>query len=758
MGHDADIQTQHLRRTAMVYVRQSTAKQLVQHQESTRRQYQLAETAQRLGWPQPRICVIDDDLGLSGASSTQRTGFQRLVAAISLGEVGIVLVTEVSRLSRLNSDWHRVIELCAVFETLIADEDGLYDPRDPNDRLLLGLKGTLFSAELHILRARMRGGLLTKAKRGALALRLPVGYRRLSDGTVVQDPDEHVRSTLALIFTQFSVLHTARGVQRYFLAHALQMPRFAQTGPESGRVSWVKPTYQMIHLTLTNPAYAGLFVYGRRVQRLEPGDPPHAHLQRQARDAWEIVVPDIYPGYISLAQYDANREVLMANRYNFSKRGGGAPREGPGLLVGIVVCGRCGRRMSPSYGSDHHVYHCRRQKMTYDEPLCQTFPLRHLDTVVRDAFFAAMQPAELETVLTALAAVEQERQVLDRQWQLRLERARYTAALAQRQYDACDPDNRLVARALETRWNEALTALAAAERAYAAAQQTDLAPLSAVERDAVRQLAADLPTVWEAATTTPAERKQLLRLLVQEVTVTVQDTQPRSATAAIRWSGGCVTTHTATCPPTGWHLVTDPALVERVRTLAQALPDHRIAAQLVAEGSRTRTGKPWTYLRVRSLRRQHGIATACPVDPGDGIPRGDGTLPVALAAARLGVSRSLIHVWIKLGVLVREQRTWQSYCWVTLNEADVARLDGAHAWSQFPTVRAVMQAHGWDRAMLWARVRDGEYRAYRHQRGQCWEWRLQSLNGATPNTRSTTADRPLSTAPATEPSQIARSR
>ncbi len=331
LHRESRISAQHLTRTALVYVRQSTPKQVAQHQESTRRQYLLAETAQHLGWPQPRIAVIDDDLGLSGTSSTQRLGFQRLVATISLGEVGIILVTEVSRLSRLNSDWHRVIELCAVFETLIADEDGLYDPRDPNDRLVLGLKGTLFSAELHILRARMRGGLLTKARRGALALRLPVGYRRLPDGAVVQDPDEQVRATLGILFDQFTRLKTARGVQRFFAQHQLQLPRYVQSGPDAGRLYWATPTYQMIHLTLANPAYAGVFVYGRRVQRAQPGDPTQIHTHRRPLDEWEIVVPDVYPGYIAEAPYYANRQTLTANRYNFAQRRPGAPREGRGL-------------------------------------------------------------------------------------------------------------------------------------------------------------------------------------------------------------------------------------------------------------------------------------------------------------------------------------------------------------------------------------------------------------------------------------------
>jgi DNA invertase Pin-like site-specific DNA recombinase len=269
----------------MVYVRQSTTKQLLVHQERTRRQYQLAERAAQLGWPHPRIVVLDEDLGRSGASSKARLGFQRLVSAIGLGEVGLVLVTEVSRLSRLNSDWHRVLELCAVFGTLIADDEGIYDPRDPNDRLVLGLKGTLFAAELHILQARMRAGLLNKARRGALVMRLPVGYRRLHDGTVVFDPDEQVQWTLRTLFDRFAVQQNARAVQRSFQAEGLLMPRYVQEGTDSGRLVWVTPTYQMLTQVLTSPVYAGMFVYGRRVQQTRPGDPTErwAHRLPKAR-------------------------------------------------------------------------------------------------------------------------------------------------------------------------------------------------------------------------------------------------------------------------------------------------------------------------------------------------------------------------------------------------------------------------------------------------------------------------------------------
>lgn len=724
MNPSMSIAPSQLARTALVYVRQSTPKQVAHNQESTRRQYQLVEVAQRLGWPRPRITVIDADLGLSGTSSTERQGFQQLVAAISLGEVGLVLVTEVSRLSRLNSDWHRVIELCAVFETLIADEDGVYDPRDPNDRLVLGLKGTLFSAELHILRARMRGGLLNKARRGALAVRLPVGFRRLGDGTVVQDPDEQVRTTLETLFTQFAILRSARAVQRYFQMHHLLMPRLAHTGPDAGALVWVAPTYQMIHHVLINPAYAGVFVYGRRVQQAQPGDPPRLRTHRRAPEEWEIVVPDVYPAYISDAQLAANRAVLRANQYNFAKKRPGAPREGAGLLVGLVRCGACGRSMTPSYGRAHHVYHCRREQMTYGTPGCQTFPMRYLDPAVRDAFFAAVAPGQVATLLDAFDALEQQRQALDQQWHLRLERARYAARLAQRQYDACDPDNRLAARALETRWNEALVALQELEQAYGAACRTDLAPLSPAERDAVAHLAGDLAAVWDAPTTTMADRKRLLRLVIQEVSLIVRPTRPRSAAVTILWSGGLTSHLTVTCRLTGWHCTTDAGSLARLRDLAQRFPDHQVAAQLNAEGLRTYTGQPWTYARVASMRKAHAIPTACPIDP-TVDRRADGLVPIHTVAQRLGVSSSLVHVWIQQGALRSEQRTAQSFRWVHMDETDVARLDGQHQWPQFPTVQHVMHERGLSRTEIWDLVRRGEYRAYRHAAGQRWQWRLQ---------------------------------
>ena len=367
------VDARHLRLLAMVYVRQSTPQQLQNNQESTRRQYDLALRAQQMGWPETAVRVIDDDLGMSGASSQNRAGFQRLVTSIGMGEVGIVLVTEVSRLSRLNSDWHKVIELCAVFRTLIADEDGVYDVQSPNDRLLLGVKGTLFAAELHVLQARMHGALINKAQRGELAVALPVGYRRRPDGAVVQDPDDAIRLAVAMVFERFAALGNARAVLRHFVGNGLKFPRIVQAGPEMGQSAWVRPAYGMVNRMLNSPVYAGAFVYGRSRQEMAAGNPPTLTERRLPPKEWTIVVQNVYPAYIGYDTFLANRIKLGANRYNFEAKGRGAARTGAASLQGLVYCGRCGRQMGVTYGRQQPRYECRYAQTHHAEAMCQSF-------------------------------------------------------------------------------------------------------------------------------------------------------------------------------------------------------------------------------------------------------------------------------------------------------------------------------------------------------------------------------------------------
>ena len=601
-----------------------------------------------------------------------------------------------------------------------------------NDRLLLGVKGTLVAAEMHILRARMQSALLNKARRGELAVCLPVGYRRRPDGAAILDPDEAVRLAVATVFERFAVLRNGRAVQRHFLQNGLTLPRLVQHGPEAGRIVWLRPSYQMIQKMLVNPAYAGAFVYGRVKREVAPGDPPSSTDRRRSPEEWDIVVQGVYPAYLSFDAYLANRRQLRDNLASFERRSRGAPRDGAALLHGLVVCGRCGSRMGVSYGrgDPHRRYECRRAQADYAEPVCQSFLAREIDRVVAAAFLEAVRPAGLEATIAALHGLEDERRSIDRQWQLRLERARYEARLAQRQYDAVDPDNRLVARELERRWEAALSEVERVEQDYGLPRRSELLPLTGAEAEEVRREAADLPALWHADTTTPVDRKRLLRLAVAEVTVTVH-AATRTADIILLWSGGARTEHGASCPPHGWHLRTEEHVLAVVRDLAGEPADHHIADRLNAMGLRTRTGKPWTYDRVVSMRRQHAIPTRCPVDTGGRRDRADGFVPAAAAARRLGLSLAAVRIWAQNGVLTSDQRTMHSKIWVRLTEDDVARLRGTADVTGLPTVSEVAAQTGATRSVVWQRVRRGELIPYRSARGKGqWEWRLRPVLGS----------------------------
>jgi hypothetical protein len=383
--------------------------------------------------------------------------------------------------------------------------------------------------------------------------------------------------------------------------------------------------------------------------------------------------------------------------------------------------------MSVSHGSQYHRYECRRAQIDYAAPQCQAFPVAYLDRAIGELFLAAVQPAALETTLAALALLERERLALDRHWQLRIEQARYEAQRAQRQYDATEPENRSVARELETRWNTALQVLEQLEQEYAVVRRTELLPLDEAEQHTVRRLAEDLPALWHAATTTNVDRKRLLRLVVRAVVLTA-DAKERRAEAVVLWNGGATTPNEVRCPPRGWHCRTDPELIGRLAELARHWPDHQIAARLNAEGLRTRTGKPWTYGRVFSMRQQHGIVTACPLSTRDAALRGDGLIPASAAARRLGISPSLIHVWVGHGVLDHDQHRPSSKVWVRLSEDDLARLDGSSALGpDLPSLEQVMRRERLTRDAVWEHVRQGECRAFRVAHGQGWAWHLQHL-------------------------------
>jgi DNA invertase Pin-like site-specific DNA recombinase len=605
------VKTWHLGRYAVVYVRQSTLQQVAEHQESTARQYALAGRATDLGWPRDRVQVIDDDLGRSGQSAEGRPGFQRLLAEVALDHVGLILGLEVSRLARSCKDWHQLLEACARFRVLLADADGVYDPSDYNDRLLLGLKGTMSEAELHILKERMYQGKLNKARRGELIGRTPIGYVRLPSGEWAIDPDEEVQAVVRLIFDQFDRQPSLHAVLRYLVRHGVRIPVRPHYGPNRGQLEWRRPNRTTLSDLVRHPSYAGAYRYGCRQtdpRRKVPGRPSSGQVTRRP-DECHVLIRDRVPAYITWERFQANQERLAANRSR--PESPGAPRDGAALLGGLLRCGRCGRRMMVRYsGSKRRPwYACTSASAEYADPLCQSAPGPVLDELVASQILAAVAPAALEASLAAVAEVERERATLARQWQLRRERARYEAERAARQYQACEPENRLVARELERRWEEALKQQRQLEDEHGRWLRSAPARLTDDDERAIRSLAADIPAVWEAETTTPADRQRIARLLLERVTV-VADQASERVDVQLHWVGGLVRSHVIARPVTRYELLSDyPRLVERLREMAgEGLVAAEIAGRLTAEGFRPpRRAERFTAEMVWRLAARLGI-------------------------------------------------------------------------------------------------------------------------------------------------------
>jgi DNA invertase Pin-like site-specific DNA recombinase len=605
----------HRDRLAVVYVRQSTAQQVSEHRESTRLQYGLTERARALGWAADRVLVIDDDLGRSGARREDRAGFQRLVAEVSLGHVGLILGLEMSRLARSNTDWYQLLELCALFRTLLADTDGVYDPTQYNDRLLLGLKGTLSEAELHVLKQRMHQGRLSKARRGELRFALPIGYVWGPDGAIQLDPDEQVRAVVRLVFRKFEELGTLHGVLRYLARHEIRLGVRVREGPGKGELVWRRPNRMTLQNLLKHPLYAGAYVYGRRQEDPRRHQPHRPRSGRVVVDpsAWLACVPDRAPAYISWPQYEAHRAQLAANRARTASRG--AARPGPTLLAGLVGCARCGARLLVRYDSPpaRAVYVCQRRATDYGAPQCQQVAARPLDAFVAGQVLAALEPAALELSLAAAEHIEAERADLARLWEQRRERAAYEAERARRQYDAVEPEHRLVARTLERQWEAKLAAREHLEEEYRRFRRARPRTLTADERAAIRQLAADVPALWAAPSTTAADRKELVRQVVERVVVDAAGASER-VRVTIHWIGGRQTGGTVLRPIRHSHdLHRYAEICERIRALTEeGLPAHEIAAQLTAAGYRPARGGAFGVQTVRSLRQRLGVTGARP--------------------------------------------------------------------------------------------------------------------------------------------------
>ena len=542
---NSKVSADHLRRDAYLYVRQSSLHQVINNTESSRRQYDLRGRAIALGWPLERVIVIDIDQGMSGASAADREGFQRLVADVSLGKAGIVLGLECSRLARNNADWHRLLELCALTSTLICDEDGLYDPSTINDRLLLGLKGAMSEAELHILRSRMRGGILSKARRGELRTPLPVGLVYDPLGKVTLDPDAAVQGALRHLFECFQRTGSARAVVKEFAAQQLSFPQRIRSGPRKGEIVWAALDHYRVLQVLHNPRYAGAFSFGRKQAQYVNGKTSYL---RMPRERWIALIQDAHPGYISFEQWEANQAALLANaQARGQERRASPPREGPALLQGMIVCGRCGGRMTVRYhqrrGQLLPDYLCQKESVERAaESTCQVIPGTAVDDAVASLLLDTLTPVALEVALSVAAELEQRATEAD---QLRLghvERARYEAGLARRRYLAVDPDNRLVADALEADWNEKLRCLTEAQDDYERARSNGNGHLSEQQRAKVMALAGDFPRLWNDPATPQRERKRMVRLLIEDITLN----RDQQITAHARLKGG--QTHTLTLP------------------------------------------------------------------------------------------------------------------------------------------------------------------------------------------------------------------
>ena len=649
----------HLGRDAYVYVRQSTLTQMREHTESLERQYELAARAQTLGWPPQQVVVVDSDLGRSGADATAREGFQSLVADVGLGKVGIILGIEVSRLARNNADWYQLLDLCALTDTLIADGDGLYHPGDFNDRLVLGLKGTMSEAELHLIRHRLTAGLLHKAAKGELRQGLPVGFVYDDADRVTLDPDEAVIESIAVVFRRFEELGYARQVMLALLEDNLLIPR-RPTG--SRRIRWAPASYPAIHDFLTNPAYAGAFVFGRRrdEKRLDANGRLMKRTRELPREEWAVLIPGHHPGFVTWERYERTQDQLRANWRAPRGHGGGAAREGTALLQGRVRCGRCGRMMQVGYsGTTGNTprYLCGRNKQLYGgERGCQSLGGRRLENRVLDEVFAMLEPASLVATAKALAEAEANHRRHVAVFELAVERARFEAERARRQFDAVEPENRLVARTLERSLEEALSAQRQAEANLAGQRLRQPTRLTEEETAWLERAGADVRAVFHAPTTTWRERKQLLRAMIAEVVVTVH-AEDRRAGVVIVWEGGATVAFDLDLNKTGKHFrTTDEDTVDLVRRLAERYDDRTIAAILSKQGRRTGTGLPFTKTRVKTLRVSRGIAAFQPpaVTPEDDD---DPVLSITAAEKSLGINRTTLYRWLNDGFIAGEQLT-----------------------------------------------------------------------------------------------------
>jgi len=633
-----------LQRSAFLYIRQSTARQVLEHTESTARQYALRKRAVALGWKDDQVMVIDSDLGQSGASAADREGFQKLVMEVSMGRAGIVLGLEVSRLARNSTDWHRLLEICAITNTLILDEDGIYHPAEFNDRLLLGLKGTMSEAELHLIRARMRGGLLNKAKRGELATPLPFGFAYDDEGRVVLDPDLQIQQAIRSVFDVFRQAGSAFGVAKEFRKQGWQFPRLIRAPGGPAEVGWGDLEHNRVTRILRNPRYAGAFFYGRtRFQKKVEGGGRTRDLPRQE---WHTLILDAHPAYITWQDYEENLRRLQENAQTCGLVKRSAVREGPSLLQGLAVCGVCGSRMTVGYrqrkAGPYPFYICQgpREVDRIEKGYCQRVSGYSLDKAIGSLLVETVTPLALEVALNVQKELQSRWDEADRLRRLQVDRARYESELARRRFLRVDPDNRLVAASLEAEWNSKLHALSEAEQNYERQCQADQLKISSVQREQVLALATNFPQLWNDPCTANRERKRMVRLLIEDVTIR----KGEQVQLDVRFRGGISKTFILPRPLSFCEShKQNPAMVAEMDRLLDDYNYADVARILNENGFKTGDGLPLTSTAVGYIRTAYRLKSRF-----DRL-RERGMLTMSEIAKTCGVSTNTISDWRRKG-------------------------------------------------------------------------------------------------------------
>lgn len=644
------ITSDHLARGAFIYIRQSTVDQLANNHESRRRQYGLAERARALGWTD--VTVIDDDLGRSG-SGVSRPGFEKLLSAICEGRVGAVFAIEVSRLARNGRDWHTLIEFCGLVGAVIVDEDGIYEPRHPNDRLLLGMKGTMSELELSLLRARSMEALKQKARRGELFFTVAVGYVKVGGDKIERDPDLRVREAIGLVFTRFAEMQSIRQVFLSLRSDQIALPYINPRISGQQQVLWKPPVYTTVSNLLTNPVYAGAYAFGRTGSRtiIENGRKRIVRGRRKARSDWAVLLVDHHEGYLPWADFERNQRLITDNANGKGMMVRGPVRKGEALLAGLLRCGHCGRRLLVGYNGakgDVGRYKCDATRSNPDGDPCISFGALRVDEAVGAEIVRLLQPLGVEAAIQAIAQREHQSGEKQRQIELALEQARYEATRARRQYDTVDPENRLVAHELERRWNGALATVRALEEELEALVRQRPAALSAEERHRLLQMGVDLEAAWHHPAATAVTRKRIIRVVLREVVAHVEGDQIH---LLLHWQGGDHTRLTVRKNRRGqtrWSV--EPETVELIRACARLMPDKAIAGLLNRAGKRTGRSNGWSQSRVRGFRNTHGIAV---YRDGEWAERGEVTLTEA--ARMLNLSSATVLRQIAAGIIPAEQ-------------------------------------------------------------------------------------------------------